>query len=193
MTNRTIQCTYSQEFWFPSKYNSWPSYHALAFTDQNLAQALGSVSEEGAQLTDPGETQRDTKETVQDAEHTATRRLGSHISITCNQKCDGKLHQCLDGHSIQTLIASVWEIIVMYFTHTSIYPMFERMKWFLNADSLQYWHEKIDFKDHFMEITHLWLWWWWQQRWQSCPSPSSRSSFPQWGSHLVQQLGTQPI
>lgn len=94
------------------------SYHWNAFTDQNLGQTFGSVSEEWTQLADPYQTQGDPTQTVKDAEHATTFSPGSNITKTCrlqeeilahNTEVQGMfykgwyksnywLHQCLISH-----------------------------------------------------------------------------------------------
>lgn len=53
-----------------------------AFLGEVMAQVLCSAAKELAQLTDPCQTQWDTKEAIEDAEHTTLLRLRGNVSIT---------------------------------------------------------------------------------------------------------------
>ena len=59
----------------------WLAYQGKTFLGQVLAQVLGPATKELPQLTDPGQTQRDTEQPVEDAEDPACRCFGGNVSI----------------------------------------------------------------------------------------------------------------
>lgn len=63
-----------------------------AFLGQVMAQVLCSAAKKLAQLTDPRQTQWDTKEPIEDAEDATLLRLGGDVSVTYEHTKPKGLH-----------------------------------------------------------------------------------------------------